>query len=493
MGEYHDMHTYLVLGVSLLVALSYKAFCVLRSPCSRLPGPWHSKWTDLVLTYRWLKGTRCQYVHSLHQRYGPIVRLAPSEVDVSDIDSVKAIYTTKETFRKAEWYKQFSTIGVETLFNTSDAEFYKRHRRLLAGPISESSLRVFHGQIQARTKLAIDKMRNEMKTRGAADVLKWWYFLAADIIGELTFGTSFEMLESGQKNEYAQHLETVMFMGAVRAAFPRLTSLAHNLPLPLINQAVESSRRQTRLAGGFLDGYKSLVDKAPDDAPRTLFTNMLRAEQDEKLTHDEIRNEAELFIIAGSDTTANTLSFLVWSVCRRPDMQRRLVEELQTLPEGHDGAQLKDLTYLSQVIHESLRLYSAGPSGLPRQVPPGGAEVCGYYLGQGTTVCAQAWTMHRDPDTFPNPDEFDPTRWASPSKAMKDASMPFGRGPRICLGMHLAMAELRFATSRFFLAFPDARVSTLEGMCDEDMFQENHFVMSPKGKRCLIECASVAG
>lgn len=471
--------------------------------------------------------------HAASPLPGPIVRLAPSEVDVSDIDSVKAIYTTKETFRKAEWYKQFSTIGVETLFNTSDAEFYKRHRRLLAGPISESSLRVFHGQIQARTKLAIDKMRDEMKTRGAADVLKWWYFLAADIIGELTFGTSFEMLESGQvrdadqpamplladdegvqKNEYAQHLETVMFMGAVRAAFPRLTSLAHNCPLPLINQAVESSRRQTRLAGGFLDGYKSLVDKAPDDAPRTLFTNMLRAEQDEKLTHDEIRNEAELFIIAGSDTTANTLSFLVWSVCRRPDMQRRLVEELQTLPEGHDGAQLKDLTYLSQVIHESLRLYSAGPSGLPREVPPGGAEVCGYYLGQGTTVCAQAWTMHRDPDTFPNPDEFDPTRWASPSKAMRDASMPFGRGPRseslvftemsncrhrqltdvsVCLGMHLAMAELRFATSRFFLAFPDARVSTLEGMCDEDMFQENHFVMSPKGKRCLIECASVAG
>ncbi|KAM4065460.1 cytochrome p450 [Hirsutella rhossiliensis] len=489
MSKHFGDNVYLVLGASLLVA---KAFCVLRNSTSRLPGPWLSKWTSLVLTYHWLKGTRCQYVHSLHQQYGPIVRLGPTEVDVSDMDSVKAIYTTKETFRKADWYKQFSTIGVETMFNTSDPEFFKRHRRLLAGPISESSLRVFHGLIRARANLAIDKMRDEMRTRGAADVLKWWYFLASDVISELTFGKPFQMLERGQKNEFAQHLESVMFMAAIRAAFPLLTSLARVVPLPFVDKAVESSRRQTRLAGGFVDEYKSLVESAPEDAPQTLFTNLLRAEQDEKLTHDEIRNEAELFIIAGSDTTANTLAFLVWTVCRRPDVQRALVEELRKLPEEYDGTQLRDLVYLNQVINESLRLYTAGPSGLPREVPPGGAHICGHYLEQGTIVCAQAWTLHRDPATFPSPDEFDPTRWEAPSKAMKDAFMPFGRGPRICLGQHLAMTELRFATAGFFLAFPDAKMSTLEGMCDDDMAQENHFVMSPKGKRCLVECASVA-
>lgn len=202
---------------------------MLRSPISRVPGPWFSKWTDLVLTYHWLKGTRCQYVHSLHRRYGeshprrppvslslspkacleahdapstglsgPIVRLAPNEVEVSDVDAVKAIYTTKETFRKADWYKNFTTIGVETIFNTSDPVFYKRHRRFLAGPMSESSLRVFHGRIQARTDLAMARMRDEMRARGAADVLKWWYFMAADIIGDLTFGEPFQMLKRGR-------------------------------------------------------------------------------------------------------------------------------------------------------------------------------------------------------------------------------------------------------------------------------------------------------
>lgn len=221
-----------------------------------------------------------------------------------------------------------------------------------------------------------------------------------------------------------------MFMGAIRTAFPLLTSATRVLPLPWVNQAVESTRRQARLAGSFLDEYKRLVDSAPGEAPQTLFSGLVRAERDDKMTHDEMRNEAELYIIAGSDTSANTLTYLVWAVCRRPDVQRALVAELQTLPDYYGGAHLRDLPYLNRVVDESLRLYSAAPSGLPRVVPPGGADVCRHFLEQGTTVCAQAWTLHRDPDTFPRPDEFDPTRWEAPTKAMRDAFMPFGRGPR---------------------------------------------------------------
>ncbi|PHH68563.1 hypothetical protein CDD83_6043 [Cordyceps sp. RAO-2017] len=108
----------------------------------------------------------------------------------------------------------------------------------------------------------------------------------------------------------------------------------------------------------------------------------------------------------------------------------------------------------------------------------------------GTVVAAQAFTLHRDPAVFPAPDDFDPDRWEAPTKAMADAYMPFGRGPRICIGQHLALMELRTAVAHFYLAFPDARVSTREGMSDDDMDEENYFVMSPRGKRCLIEADS---
>lgn len=78
-----------------------------------------------------------------------------------------------------------------------DPEFHHRHRRLLAGPLSESSLKYMIPQVDARVKLAIERIGEEMESRGAADVFKWWRFMTTDVIGELTFGDSFRMLELG--------------------------------------------------------------------------------------------------------------------------------------------------------------------------------------------------------------------------------------------------------------------------------------------------------
>lgn len=89
--------------------------------------------------------------------------------------------------------------------------------------------------------------------------------------------------------------------------------------------------------------------------------------------------------------------------------------------------------------------------------------------------------------TGANDTRFDPSRWENPTKPMEDAFMPFGGGSRTCIGMHLARTELRLATARFFLTFPKATVSTMEGMDEEDMEQIAYFLMSPKGKRCLVK------
>ena len=69
---------------------------------------------------------------------------------------------------------------------------------MLGGPLSESSLKVWTERVHEQVSLTIDRMEEEMKTRGAADIVKWWFFMATDIIGELTFGDSFHMLETGE-------------------------------------------------------------------------------------------------------------------------------------------------------------------------------------------------------------------------------------------------------------------------------------------------------
>ncbi|EOO02154.1 putative benzoate 4-monooxygenase cytochrome protein [Phaeoacremonium minimum UCRPA7] len=164
----------------------------------------------------------------------------------------------------------------------------------------------------------------------------------------------------------------------------------------------------------------------------TLFSKLFKAGE-EGLSDEEIIADAQAYIIAGSDTTAVTLTYLIWAVCRHREVKRNLLAELATLPHDFNADDLSELPYLNQVIDETLRVYGALPAGLPRIVPPGGANLAGYWVPGGTTVTAQAYTMHRNPLVYPRPETFDPSRWATATKAMKDSLMPFGLGSRSTL------------------------------------------------------------
>ncbi|KOS41790.1 hypothetical protein ACN38_g7326 [Penicillium nordicum] len=205
------------------------------------------------------------------------------------------------------------------------------------------------------------------------------------------------------------------------------------------------------------------------------------------MSDSEIVQEAQGYIVAGSDTTAVTLTYLTYAVCRDSRVREKLVAELAGIPEPVTDKSLRDLPYLNQIIKETLRLYTAVPFGLPRLVPPEGAQFNGYHVPGGITVSTQAYSLHRDHAIFPDPDKFNPERWENPTKEMKDASLPFGGGSRICLGMHLARMELRLATALFFRALPNARPSTKEGMTASEMEMQSFFLMAPQGHRCIIE------
>ena len=88
---------------------------------------------------------------------------------------------------------------------------------------------------------------------------------------------------------------------------------------------------------------------------------------------------------------------------KNPSVYSRLVSELSTLPENFTDADLQKLPYLKAVIQEGLRLYTPAAASLPRTVPPEGAKLAGYWIPGGTTVGAQAYTLHRDEKIFPDP------------------------------------------------------------------------------------------
>ncbi|KAJ5152779.1 uncharacterized protein N7482_009257 [Penicillium canariense] len=417
---------------------------------------------------------------------GPIVRTSPSRVDICDVTAVKEIHKTNSRFLKSDWYRKLVANGFETMFTTTDHRFHASRRRLLAPAISDSSLTRMEPIISSRIHMAVDKMAEEMGKRGAADVFKWWLFLATDIIGELSFGESFRMLEAGEKTQYSIDLEQISSLQPLRTTFPMLVKAGKYLPLPIFKQTADAGKRLSSYSLQSIERYEQMIEEIPTHPKPTLFTRIFDSERS-GLSHDQIRQEAQGYIVAGSDTTAVTLTYLIYAVSRDPRIREQLVAELATIPEPVVHSSLRDLPYLNKVINEALRLYTAVPFGLPRAVPPEGANFNGYFIPGGTTVSTQSYSLHRDPMIFPDPESFRPERWDEMTKDMNHASLPFGGGSRICIGMHLARIELRLATALFFRKFPNAHPSTREGMGEKDMAMKSFFLMAPQGHRCLIE------
>lgn len=357
---------------------------------------------------------------------GPTVRVSPTFVAISELDDLKQVYNTKETFVKSSYYNAFGNPAMpRNLFSTSSIELHRRYRRLLGGAMSESSLKPLTPEVHLRAHRAVDRMEEEMKTRGAADIAKWLLFFTTDTIGDLTFGEGFNMLSEGKPNQYSDDLHSLAKTVSVATMLPGLIQLSRKLPFALkrANEIRQSIARMNDYA------RQSIARQKAGDSV-TLFSKIIKAEQDGVMTENELVANASGYLIAGTDTTANTLTFLIWAVCQNTDIRSKLVAEVAALPEDFTDADLKPLKYLDCVCQEALRLYPAAPSTLPRVVPPTGATLGGYALSPGTEVGAQAYTMHRNADVFPEPLKFNPSRWENATKEMKDTFTSFGRGNR---------------------------------------------------------------
>jgi cytochrome P450 len=136
----------------------------------------------------------------------------------------------------------------------------------------------------------------------------------------------------------------------------------------------------------------------------TLLTKAL-AENEEGigLSDEVIVREAKAFIIAGTDTTAVTIMYLIWAVLKHPEVRARLQEEVEFLAGEFSMADIQKLSYLQLVINESLRLYGSVSGSLPRATPKGGSQLGAYFVPGGTTVTTQSFTVHRNPNIFKEP------------------------------------------------------------------------------------------
>ena len=186
---------------------------------------------------------------------------------------------------------------------------------------------------------------------------------------------------------------------------------------------------------------------------RDLLHLMIEAQQQEiqgkTMSDEEVSAQSVIFMVAGFETTGSTLSFMAYVLAKYPEIQEKLLNEIDEAVKTRGAVPLYDfvntLDYLDRVICEVLRLYT--PGFLVHRRCNETCTINGVTIPSGFDVFMPPYVLHRDPALWPNPEKFDPDRFSPENreKQVPYSYMPFGMGPRQCIGFRFALLEIKIA------------------------------------------------
>ncbi|KAL8828357.1 MAG: hypothetical protein Q9191_002640 [Dirinaria sp. TL-2023a] len=405
------------------------------------------------------KGDLTQRTKQIHDRYGPVVRLAPNELSFIDGQAWHDIYghhQGRPNFPKNPLWMAPGPNGIHSIFSANDAD-HARYRRLLSHAFSERALRQQEHLVLQYIDLLVNRLVEKARSPDAVvDIVQWLNFTTFDIVGDLSLGESFHCLDESRYHGWVSILFT-QFKAAAIFICLRFFKLDKLIKMVLPRRVLRKNAEHTSIAN---ERIHRRLERGDTDAHRNDFMTYVLRHNDEKgMSVVEIETTFRTIVVAGSETTATALSGIMRSLLSNPFAYNSLANEIRTsFAHGSEicADRVSDLRYLNAVIEEGLRLCPPVALGMPRVVPPGGAEVSGHLLRAGTYVSASGYASNHSPLNFPHEAEgFDPSRWLVAEGMAKPpaAFNPFSLGPRNCLGRNLAYLEMRLILARLLWHF----------------------------------------
>ncbi|GAA0690082.1 cytochrome P450 [Kitasatospora atroaurantiaca] len=358
-------------------------------------------------------------------------------------------------FRKENvLYEEVRTSIGNGLLTAQDAD-YQRQRRLIQPLFTRRRVDGYADAIGVEAEALVERWA--AVPDGVVDAVGEMSRFALRAVARILFGTDVEAA-----------------IGAVRSSFPVLGAyilergfapvrVPRQWPTPGNRRALAAQEELYGVCDAIIERRAGAAERGgaePDDLLGLLAA--ARGEDGERLDAAELRDQVLVFLLAGHETTATSLTFALHLLGRHPEEQKRAREEIEEVlgdrrPEAGD---LERLPYLTRVLKEAMRLYPA--AGVIGRRAVAECEIGGRLIPAGAEVVLSPWVTHRHPDHWEDPDRFDPDRFTPEREAARHryAWYPFGGGPRACIGQHFSMLESVLALAALLRAFEVEAVDT---------------------------------
>ncbi|TLD33744.1 hypothetical protein PspLS_00227 [Pyricularia sp. CBS 133598] len=449
------------LSIALLVYfLILKPFYnVYLHPLSSYPGPKLWAISRIPWHYTNLHGRISWRIREMHDRYGPVVRIAPDELSYTSSSAWRKIYAQRTPeFMKALDGRGIApiSIGGRRSLMTETQENHLRLRKAINPAFSERALREQEHYLQSHSDNFV-KVLTERSAKGPVDMTTWYNLLAFDIVSDLAFGEPAGFLDNADQPWIQVILHRAKAISWYQLAvwygfFPLLEYITPRY-------VTEARKNHIRLTEAKLERRMAATNPGRD------FMSFILENDNEavnKLSKVELIMLSSNFIVAGSGTSAGGMSGLTYLLLRSPDKLERLRREIRSAFKRNEDITMvatAKCKYLNACLDEGMRLYPPTPGSLPRIVPGGGQEIDGRWVKGGMGVAVNQLSAGHSELNFKRAREFHPERWLDlePGSEFENddraASQPFSAGQRVCIGRSMAYAEMRLTMAKFIFHF----------------------------------------
>ncbi|KAF2708651.1 cytochrome P450 [Pleomassaria siparia CBS 279.74] len=459
-------------GILLLARLLLPFIRGVFSPLRDIPGPFAARFGDVWYLWRVWKGHFEVDNIALHRDFGPIVRYGPNRYSINDAEAQKLIYGHGAKFPKSSWYFTWSDPQPSrwSLFSDQNIKRHGENRRQYQGTYSMSSLVTYESYVDDCVELFRQRLQEIAAAGTVADMGHWLQCYAFDVIGLITYSKRLGFLDrgddvSGVMAALEIHFWYATLIGIFSWMHPYLMPIRDWLAgksgtgrtyvMKFTQDRIAEHESQPKAFPGDTRNDDNNNNNTSDGAAGLDFLSKFfakHAEDPERFTMYHIAMGCVSNMVAGSDTTAISLSAILYYLLKDTQTFDTLRQEIDSY-HNHQGTQdiafkeSQEMPYLQAVIKEALRMHPASGLPLERVVPDGGMTMCGYFFPAGTIVGVNTWVSHQNTSVFgSDAEQFNPSRWLIDDKEklaeMERYWMPFGLGSRTCIGRHISMLEM---------------------------------------------------